>query len=278
MKNILINILLVILFLFGLGILLYPTVSNIVNTAYNEKRIASYEDAVEKMSLADYKAYIDRAKEYNEKIKRHIAIDEKEYENQLNIDNSGIMGYIEIPKINIKLPIFHGVEASVLQIGTGHLKETTLPIGGEGTHAAISGHRGLPSAKLFTELDKLEIGDIFNIYVLDESLSYQVDDIKVVEPDDVTSLGLIPGKDYVTLITCTPYGVNTHRLLVRGTRIEYKKDVPKKNYSAEAGIIDPNVVAAVSGSVIWIVLFVIGLIVNNRKKALKRKRGKDERN
>lgn len=269
MKNIFINILLTILFLLGLGILLYPTVSDIVNTEFNEKRIASYEKAVEDMSLADYSSYFEKAMAYNEKIKRHIKINENEYENQLNVDNSGIMGYIEIPKIDVKLPIFHGVDSSVLQIGIGHLKETTLPIGGKGTHSALSGHRGLPSAKLFTELDELEIGDTFNIYILDKSLSYQIDNIIVVEPNDASSLGIIPDKDYVTLITCTPYGINTQRLLVRGTRVEYKKNDKKLVYNSEADIIDPNKVALILGVIIWVILFIIGLVINNKKLNIK---------
>ncbi|MEI3162867.1 MAG: class C sortase [Lachnospirales bacterium] len=273
MKNIFINILLTILFLLGLGILLYPTVSDIVNTEFNEKRIASYEKAVEDMSLADYSSYFEKAMAYNEKIKRHIKINENEYENQLNVDNSGIMGYIEIPKIDVKLPIFHGVDSSVLQIGIGHLKETTLPIGGKGTHSALSGHRGLPSAKLFTELDELEIGDTFNIYILDKSLSYQIDNIIVVEPNDASSLGIIPDKDYVTLITCTPYGINTQRLLVRGTRVEYKKNDKKLVYNSEADIIDPNKVALILGVIIWVILFIIGLVINNKNKKLNIKGG-----
>ncbi len=273
MKNIFINILLTILFLLGLGILLYPTVSDIVNTEFNEKRIASYEKAVEDMSLADYSSYFEKAREYNEKIKRHIKINENEYENQLNVDNSGIMGYIEIPKIDVKLPIFHGVDSSVLQIGIGHLKETTLPIGGKGTHSALSGHRGLPSAKLFTELDELEIGDTFNIYILDKSLSYQIDNIIVVEPNDASSLGIIPDKDYVTLITCTPYGINTQRLLVRGTRVEYKKNDKKLVYNSEADIIDPNKVALILGVIIWVILFIICLVINNKNKKLNIKGG-----
>lgn len=273
MKNIFINILLTILFLLGLGILLYPTVSNIVNTEFNEKRIASYEKAVEDMSLADYSSYFEKAREYNEKIKRHIKINENEYENQLNVDNSGIIGYIEIPKIDVKLPIFHGVDSNVLQIGIGHLKETTLPIGGKGTHSALSGHRGLPSAKLFTELDELEIGDTFNIYILDKSLSYQIDNIIVVEPNDASSLGIIPDKDYVTLITCTPYGINTQRLLVRGTRVEYKKNDKKLVYNSEADIIDPNKVALILGVIIWVILFIIGLVINNKNKKLNIKGG-----
>ena len=221
------------------------------------------------MSLADYSSYFEKAMAYNEKIKRHIKINENEYENQLNVDNSGIMGYIEIPKIDVKLPIFHGVDSSVLQIGIGHLKETTLPIGGKGTHSALSGHRGLPSAKLFTELDELEIGDTFNIYILDKSLSYQIDNIIVVEPNDASSLGIIPDKDYVTLITCTPYGINTQRLLVRGTRVEYKKNDKKLVYNSEADIIDPNKVALILGVIIWVILFIIGLVINNKKLNIK---------
>ena len=205
----------------------------------------------------------------NNKVKKIIKINENEYENQLNVDNSGIMGYIEIPKIDVKLPIFHGVDSSVLQIGIGHLKETTLPIGGKGTHSALSGHRGLPSAKLFTELDELEIGDTFNIYILDKSLSYQIDNIIVVEPNDASSLGIIPDKDYVTLITCTPYGINTQRLLVRGTRVEYKKNDKKLVYNSEADIIDPNKVALILGVIIWVILFIIGLVINNKKLNIK---------
>lgn len=271
MKNIIINILIVLMFLTGLGILLYPSVSNIINTEYNEKRIAEYESVVAKLTPVDYSNYFKRAREYNEKLKQHIKVTKEDYDSQLNIGGVGIMGYVEIPKIDVKLPIYHGVEKEVLQIGIGHISQTTLPIGGEGTHAAISGHRGLPSAKLFTDLDQIELGDIFNIYVLDEIFSYKVDNISVVEPNDSSSLGLYPGCDYVTLVTCTPYGINTQRLLIRGTRVEYKKNTPKKNYDAEAYVIDPNIVATIAGSVILTIIFIVLMILNSKKF---RKKGK----
>lgn len=183
----------------------------------------SYSESVSKMSEEEYDTILKSAEEYNQKLTsmnwNMSAEDKGEYESELNFNNDGSMGYIDIPKINVKLTIYHGTDDSVLQTSIGHLEGTSLPVGGKGTHSVLSGHRGLPSAKLFSDLDKLREGDTFTVHVLNETLTYEVDQIRVVDPTDFTDLTIDPDQDYMTLVTCTPYGVNTQRLLVRGHRI-----------------------------------------------------------
>lgn len=226
MKKLLPNILLASVFLIGLALLLYPAISNYVNTRHQSHAVASYEKDVLKLKPEDYTPILQAAQAYNATLldnpDRFLQTDEEAavYQALLNPTNSGIMGYVEISKIGVKLPIYHGTDESVLQVGAGHVEGTSLPVGGAGTHCAISGHRGLPSAMLFTDLDKLVVGDTFAIHVLDQVLTYQVDQIQVVEPSDLSTLEIDPAKDYCTLITCTPYGVNSHRLMLRGLRIE----------------------------------------------------------
>lgn len=226
MKKLLPNILLASVFLIGLALLLYPAISNYVNTRHQSHAVASYEKDVLKLKPEDYTPILQAAQDYNTTLldnpDRFLQTDEEAavYQALLNPTNSGIMGYVEISKIGVKLPIYHGTDESVLQVGAGHVEGTSLPVGGAGTHCAISGHRGLPSAMLFTDLDKLVVGDTFAIHVLDQVLTYQVDQILVVEPSDLSTLEIDPAKDYCTLITCTPYGVNSHRLMLRGLRIE----------------------------------------------------------
>ena len=226
-----------ILFLTGLSLLLYPLVANQWNNYRQSRLISSYDETVAEKTAAgaiDYNEERHQALSYNEALKPYILPDsfaaaaqnqeaDEGYLSCLNLTGDGMMGYVQIPKINIKIPIYHTTEEKVLQIGAGHLEGSSLPVGGEGSHAVISAHRGLPSASLFTDLDRLEEGDCFLLYVLDDVLCYQVDQISVVEPEDTRQLAAVEGKDLVTLLTCTPYGVNSHRLLVRGTRVPYEE-------------------------------------------------------
>ena len=220
------TVILLLILLMGLSLLLYPTVSDYWNSFHQSRAIASYAEAVADLDDGMYEKMWQEAVEYNEKLKekdnRWVLTEEEqeEYDSILNVSGTGIMGYIEIPEIKVSLPIYHGVDEGILQIAIGHITGTSLPVGGEGTHCVVSGHRGLPSAKLFTDLDKLVEGDIFMMRVLDETLTYEVDQILIVEPEDTSSLEIEEGKDLCTLVTCTPYGVNSHRMLVRGHRIE----------------------------------------------------------
>lgn len=218
----------VLIFLTGLGVLLYPVFSDLWNQHRQNRLMTDYTNTVTDMEDAERNALWNAAVRYNQGLQAapqdaFTGADpgpEDPYWSLLDPDGTGVMGYLEIPKISLRLPIYHGTGDAALQKGIGHLAGTSLPVGGSGTHCVLSGHRGLPSALLFTDLDQLETGDTFTLYVLDQRLSYQVDQILVVEPEDVSALAPEDGKDYVTLVTCTPYGVNTHRLLVRGSRIE----------------------------------------------------------
>lgn len=216
----------IIIFILGVGILSYPTVSNYIATKNQIQIISNYQNKVSKSNEKDLKAEWEAAQQYNASLSGEVIGDPfvpgsgrvipDNYEEVLDVD--GIMGYIKIPKIKVDLPIYHGCKEESLQKGVGHLEDTALPIGGKGNHCVLSGHRGLPAAELFTDLDKLEKGDQFYLYILDKILTYEVDQIKVISPEEVQELRTIPDRDLVTLITCTPYGVNSHRLLVRGTR------------------------------------------------------------
>ena len=234
-------------FLAGLGLVLYPVISDAWNRYRSSKLISGYTQSVRNLTGEQYDQILEAARKYNSQHTVNVVADafdgsdsgeDQTYELLLNPNGDGIMGSIEIPKIHVDLAIYHGTGDEALSSGAGHLRGTSLPVGGENTHAVISGHRGLPSAKLFTDLDQLENGDVFYIHVLNENLEYQVDQIKTVLPTDLDDLEIIPGGDYVTLVTCTPYGVNTHRLLIRGTRIPYDrvKDVDLAGAGAvEAG-------------------------------------------
>ena len=234
MKRKILTILALLLGLAGLGVLLYPSVSNWMEQAKQLRQIAAYQEAQAQMEQKKRAALLEEADRYNQKLaelgisfdmlgeaeKEALLIDGKSYEELLLAEDSGVMGYLEIEKIKLKLPIYHGVSEEALEDGVGHLEGTSLPVGGETTHAVLFGHRGLPSAKLFTDLDQLEAGDTFQITVLDRVLCYEVDDIWVVEPEETDSLNVVPGEDLVTLVTCTPYGVNSHRLLIHGERVQ----------------------------------------------------------
>ncbi|RSJ18462.1 class C sortase [Streptococcus intermedius] len=214
------------LFFIGVGLLVYPSFSDYWNTFHQSRVIMKYADRVSNMNKDEYARLIKEANQYNQElqktgIKWNMTDAEKaSYNRYLDFESSGVMGYITIPKINVELPIYHGTSDSILQTSIGHIEGSSLPVGGLGSHTILSGHRGLPSARLFTNLDQLAAGDTFTLTVLNETYTYEVDQIRIVEPTDLSSLQLEPGKDYCTLVTCTPYGVNTHRLLVRGHRVE----------------------------------------------------------
>ena len=268
MKKNLSTILLVIIFFTGLSLLLYPSVSDYYNSFHQTRAIADYENVMENLSEEDYNLLWEAAREYNQNAATNggyiITSDEQQswYESLLNTNGTGMMGHIEIPSIRVSLPIYHNTEDSVLQFAVGHLNWSSLPVGGESTHCLLSGHRGLPSAKLFTNLDRLTEGDIFKLYILDSVLTYQVDQINVVEPDDIGKLGIIDGGDFCTLITCTPYGVNTHRLLVRGQRIVTTENI---HVAADAVQIEPLIVAPVVAAPLLLAL-ILFVMIKYRKR------------
>lgn len=273
MKKKLPVIILVIVIITGLSLLLYPTVSDYWNSMHQSRAIASYDASVQKLSTTDYSAMLDAARKYNAALAKKAdryhptAAEEKEYESLLNVNGDGVMGYVEIPKINVSLPIYHGTDDGVLQVAIGHLVGSSLPVGGAGTHCVISGHRGLPSAKLFTNLDQLESGDTFQLHVLNETLTYQVDQIRIVLPDQVGDLAIVDGQDYCTLVTCTPYGVNTHRLLVRGHRIPTENAVA---VAADAMQVDPVVVAPAVAAPILVALLVCVLVRHRKRRGISK--------
>ena len=221
MKKIVPTIVMVVLFICGLSLFLYPTISNLYNEYRNKAIIGDYEQATEQVRPEEYQAAKAQAAKYNKHYMDPKKLEELglTYEEMLDVTGSGMMGYIEIPKISVSLVIYHTIEEDVLQRGIGHVEDSALPIGGENTHAVLAGHTGLPSAKLLTNIDHLDVGDSFYIHVLNEVLEYRIDDISVVLPHETDRLNMVPGKDHVTLVTCTPYGVNSHRLLVRGVRV-----------------------------------------------------------
>lgn len=264
------TIILILVLVVGLSLMLYPSFSNYWNDLRQTKAIANYDRAVADMSDEDCSHLFEDATRYNEAL-RNIRFplmyyDEVPgYDNLLNIDGNGIMGYIQIEKIGVELPIYHGIDETVLQVAVGHIEGSSLPTGGESTHCALSAHRGLPSARLFTDLDKLEIGDVFTLTVVDRVLTYQVDQILVVEPENIEPLYVKEGEDYCTLVTCTPYGVNSHRMLIRGTRIENEKQLLDIRVTADASIIDPIVVAPFVAAPILLVLFILLMLPKPRK-------------
>lgn len=271
-KGNLITILLILILLVGLSLLLYPTVSDYWNSFHQSRAIVTYAENVAKIDDNTYEQLWEEATAYNQtlfgKKDRYFMTDEEreKYEGLLDVSGNGIIGYIEIPEINCSLPIYHGTDESVLQIAVGHIEGTSLPVGGESTHCVLSGHRGLPSARLFTDLDKLENGDIFIIRVLDETLTYEVDQIRIVLPTELSDLDIEKGKDYCTLVTCTPYGINTHRLLVRGHRIENVEETKTIRVTADAMQIEPLLVAPAVAVPILIVLLIILLLPKRSKK------------
>ena len=265
------NIILILIFLVGLSVMLYPTVSDYVNQKNQSRAVASYSEEVENLSDVDYQAYFDAADDYNRRLAEtpdafYRPEEVSGYTDTLDVSGTGIMGYITIPKIGVELPVYHGTSDGVLQVAAGHLEGSSLPVGGAGTHAVISAHRGLPSAKLFTNLDELEVGDTFTITVLDRVLTYEVDQISIVLPTETDLLQPVEGKDYVTLMTCTPYGINTHRLLVRGKRIENAENQKHIRVTADALRIEPIIVAPALAVPMLLVMLVVMLAVPRLRK------------
>lgn len=275
------TIILVAIFFVGLSVLLYPTISDFWNEKRQSQAIVNYDDIIVDLTPEDYSAFFSEADTYNKKIRNmsfpfmnHKNIAE-EYYNTLDVNGDGMMGYITIEKIKVQLPIYHGTSDKVLNSAVGHVEGSSIPVGGESTHSVLSAHRGLPSAKLFTNLDKVEVGDVFTIRILDKTITYQVDQILIVLPDETEPLNIEQGKDYCTLVTCTPYGINTHRMLVRGTRIENIEPEKVINVITEAYQIDPLIVTpAVAAPMLGILLII--LLVKSGSKNKKSKKSKDE--
>ena len=279
MRKNLSTIILILIFLVGLSVMLYPTVSDAVNRKHQSRAVAGYAEEVEQLSDADYQTYFDAADAYNRQLNTTPNAFYKPelvsgYAQTLDISGTGIMGYITIPKISVELPIYHGTDEGVLQVAAGHLEGSSLPVGGAGTHAVISAHRGLPSAKLFTNLDELEVGDRFTITVLNRVLTYEVDQISIVLPTEIDQLLLTEGMDYVTLMTCTPYGINTHRLLVRGKRVETTESQKHIRVAADAFRIEPIIVAPILAIPMLLAALVGVLAAPHLRKRSKRRRKK----
>ena len=277
MKKHLSTILLVGVFLMGLGILLYPSVSDYWNSMHQTRAIGAYEDTLSGMTQKDYSEYFAQADAYNAALASlptpltgYEVLDTLEevpkYRDVLDVNGMGIMGYIDIDEIGVELPIYHGTDPSVLNVAVGHLEGTSLPVGGVGTHCVLSAHRGLPSARLFTDLDRLKVGDTFTLTVLNRLLTYQVDQVLIVEPDQVVALAIDPNEDYCTLVTCTPYGINTHRLLVRGRRVENAEEKPVIYVPADMVQIDPLVVTPAVAAPMLLVLLIF-LLIRYRKRS-----------
>ena len=277
MKKHLSTILLVGVFLLGLGILLYPSVSDYWNSMHQTRAIGAYEDTLSNMTQKDYSEYFAQADAYNAALASlpapltgYEVLDTLEevpkYRDVLDVNGMGIMGYIDIDEIGVELPIYHGTDPSVLNVAVGHLEGTSLPVGGVGTHCVLSAHRGLPSARLFTDLDRLEAGDTFTLTVLDRLLTYQVDQVLIVRPEQVETLDIDPNEDYCTLVTCTPYGINTHRLLVRGRRVENAEEKPVIYVPADMVRIDPLVVTPAVAAPMLLVLLIF-LLIRYRKRS-----------
>lgn len=273
MKKNIPNFVLVLILLAGLSLLLYPTVADVWNSMHQSRAIASYTDTVAGLDSISYDDVWNAANEYNQtlvgrNVSRFFLTDEEKvwYESLLDVNESGVMGYIEIGRLGVKMPIYHGTGEGVLQVAIGHIEGTSLPVGGRGTHSVLSGHRGLPSAKLFTDIDRMVEGDVFQLYILDEVLTYQVDQILVVLPDEVGPLAIEEDKDLCTLVTCTPYGVNSHRLLVRGTRIatpEVEKEVHITNGARQ---LERGYVALAVGVPLLLIMLVVLLIAGRRRR------------
>ena len=267
-------------YLAAFSLILYPVVSNYINQMNSTTIATDYEQEVSHLSEEQENAMIEQAQEYNESLigigsiadpfseSNENQTENDVYNNLLKIDDTGMMGYIDIPKLDVVLPVYHGTSEKVLQSGVGHLKNTSLPVGGESCHAVLSGHRGLANAKIFTDLNKMEVGDVFYIKVLHHTFAYQVDQILTVLPSDTDALQIEKGKDYVTLVTCTPYAVNTHRLLVRGTRIPYEE---AQKIDEEVGLqctIPFNLILLIAGIVAFIIIWV-SIKLHKRRKEKK---------
>ena len=263
------NIILAVFFIVGLCVFLYPSVSDFVNKWAQDREVSQYESIVSELSDDVYRDLISEAQEYNSTLVGHNIVEnqenlnEEEYNNLLSVDGSNIIGYLKIQKIDVRLPIYHSTDQSILQLGIGHMEGTSLPVPGETVHTVLSGHTGLPSSKLLTDLVDLEVGDTFDIVVLNQIYTYEVDQILVVEPDETDALELVDGQQYATIVTCTPYGINTHRLLVRGKLIE---NVINTDVTSEAVVIDSTIIIPIIAIPLMIILFIIMINIRNKKK------------
>lgn len=274
------TIALLLILLIGLSLLLYPSLSNYWNSFTQSRAIASYAEVVAEIDNEEYEKILGDARDYNNLLIGHTQLwvlteEQTElYYKQLDIYGNGAMGYIDIPKINCTLPIYHGTSDSVLQVAVGHIEGSSLPVGGKGTHCVLSGHRGLPSAKLFTDLDQMVVGDTFTLNVLNESFTYEVDKIRIVEPSDLSELTIEEGEDLCTLVTCTPYGVNSHRLLVRGHRID-NVTVSNVRVTSDAVQIEPMIVAPCVAApiLLFLLLYIIvkDTVIKIRNKRFNKK-------
>ena len=272
MKKHISTIFLFLILLIGLSLMLYPTFADWWNSTRQSKAITSYAEQVAALDEDNYQALWQAAWDYNQTLldrpNAFLLTDEQKetYEKLLNIGNNDVMGYIEIPCIDVMLPIYHGTGEAVLQVAIGHLEWSSLPVGGESSHCVVSGHRGLPSARLFTDLDKIVVGDFFLFRVLDEVLTYEVDQIRIVEPKELEDLLIVEGEDYCTLVTCTPYGINSHRLLVRGRRTENLPEARTIHIVADAVQIEPLIVAPVVAAPLLLLLFISLMLPKPKKK------------
>lgn len=254
----------------GISIMLYPSVSNYINSKHQSKVISEYTEALATLTAEDYEQFWEAAEAYNEELTQKAMdfdlTDEEmaEYNSILDPTGTGVIGYLEIENIGVNLPIYHGTEESVLAIGIGHIPGTSFPTGTTSTHTVLSGHRGLPSSKLLTDLDQMIVGDTFLLHIMDQTFAYQVDQINIVLPEETESLGIYEGEDYVTLVTCTPYGINSHRLLVRGKRIDYD-EASKVIVPADASIYGNLVIAPFIALPMLIILFIIFMITTSNK-------------
>ena len=282
-----ITAILVLVLIIGLGVLAYPFVSNMLHDRKQDEIITEYDEKLENTGQEERDAMLAAAREYNESLLGNVVLTDPfdpaamekqnaEYDSLLNVDGNGVMAYLEIPRIDLYEAVYHGTSDEVLARGIGHLMNTSLPVGGEGTHAVLSGHTGLPEAELFTNLEQVEEGDIFYIHVLGETLAYEVDQIKVVEPSDTSDLLIEQGKDYVTLVTCTPYGINSHRLLVRGHRVPYTEELRDASDAQAAEGVDGESWKEVYGRAllegVLIALAILGIFLVVMRKRLRRKK------
>ena len=268
------TIILLIVLIVGLSLLLYPTFADWWNSMHQSRAVASYVEKVANLDEEQYTELLEAAQDYNQSLlgrsNDYILSEEQKqiYDQILDVGGLGIMGYIEVPSIGVTLPVYHGTDESVLRVAIGHLEWTSLPVGGESSHCVVSGHRGLPSARLFTDLDKLVVGDIFVFRVLDEVLTYEVDQILIVEPHETQALQIVEGEDLCSLITCTPYGINSHRLVVRGHRVENQEEAIAIRVTADATQIEPIIIAPILALPMMLILLIGLLIPRPRRRRL----------
>ena len=276
LKSQLPNIIFGLIFIVGVAIFLYPSISNYINTKHQSRVVASYDEALANLTAEDYSSYWKAAKEFNERLVKaqsssFLTLDgelKAKYYDTLDPTGTGVIGTIEIENIGVRLPIYHGTEETVLQMGIGHLEGSSFPTGTTSTHCILSGHRGLPSAKLFTDLDQMIVGDTFLLHILDQTFAYQVDNISIVLPEDTGGLGIVDGEEYVTLVTCTPYGVNTHRLLVRAKRVDYNEET-KLIVPADATRYGTLMIAPFIGAPMLLIAFIVFMVKTRKPKAKK---------